>query len=468
MTAKIYVQTNGHIANNAHVEALKVAGCNVVTTSSNAQIPQGYYDHYFYCVETPHEFHQYAKKLTPSLNAKTVFLSTTHFPVRTYGEVNGPTVQWEVVGTQWDGVVVEHIIQKYIAHKNTGTVTKTPGFVNFETPSTASKNFYNEYQKGIMHTAQISASAIVVTGEKGVGKRHITENIVRTYLPDHDFYKVCLEQIGSNAEKVDQVLFGSASESGCLESVGTGFVYIQEAQLLPKATQERLASCLTHKQINHTTLQGEQVAIPLGCHVVISSSEDIEFLARSGKFAPQLLQIAGSGKYEVPHLTSRPEDITSLAEQMIDYLNKVNSANCDGLSDGAIAGLQQYPWPHNTEELYQCMQVVVRPNFAGNVQQHHIPDQFKPRGKTKLNDLLPTSPVPYQLAKKNVMDYFNDYYAHFLLRHTEFNFSAAARLAGMDRSNFRRLFKEYLGDHYSKDTGDDQETTTAPTTKKVA
>ena len=58
------------------------------------------------------------------------------------------------------------------------------------------------------------------------------------------------------------------------------------------------------------------------------------------------------------------------------------------------------------------------------------------RGLGRLTDL------PYSHAKKQALEMFEQAYLEAVLRRTGGNVSEAARQAGLDRSNFRRVLKK--------------------------
>jgi DNA-binding NtrC family response regulator len=56
-------------------------------------------------------------------------------------------------------------------------------------------------------------------------------------------------------------------------------------------------------------------------------------------------------------------------------------------------------------------------------------------------DLTVLADLPYAEAKKRLLAHFDEEYTSGLLKMTSGNMSEAARRAGLDRSNFRRLLK---------------------------
>lgn len=111
------------------------------------------------------------------------------------------------------------------------------------------------------------------------------------------------------------------------------------------------------------------------------------------------------------------------------------------LTPEAPAALRRYRWPGNVRKLENAMERAVLLARDGKVGPAELPAQVS-EGTSRLAaepDVL--SSLPYAQAKQSAMHAFETRYLGALMRKTEGNLSEAARLAGMDRSNFRRLLK---------------------------
>jgi DNA-binding NtrC family response regulator len=127
------------------------------------------------------------------------------------------------------------------------------------------------------------------------------------------------------------------------------------------------------------------------------------------------------------------------------------------LSPRALTALREYPWPGNVRELEHALEhafVLARSEEIGEqdlpfvTATHHSvapPSLIGPTSGTApsfdmaaegLNDL------PYSEAKRRAMLAFDESYVKATLDRADGNVSSAARLAGLDRSNFRRLIKK--------------------------
>jgi DNA-binding NtrC family response regulator len=77
----------------------------------------------------------------------------------------------------------------------------------------------------------------------------------------------------------------------------------------------------------------------------------------------------------------------------------------------------------------------------------HTVAEDEPAVRRSLVPVLETlASLPYAEAKRRLVAHFDELYTGELLRKTGGNMSEAARRAGLDRSNFRRLLKRHKDD----------------------
>ena len=117
------------------------------------------------------------------------------------------------------------------------------------------------------------------------------------------------------------------------------------------------------------------------------------------------------------------------------------------LSADAIAAIRAHSWPGNVRELENAMEracILARTDeiravdfpFARATASSELPTGSPtPAGPTDA-DLLE---LPYAEAKRRSLERFENDYLRALTARAGGNTSEAARLAGLDRSNFRRI-----------------------------
>ena len=151
------------------------------------------------------------------------------------------------------------------------------------------------------------------------------------------------------------------------------------------------------------------------------------------------------------------------------------------LAADAVHALNSYDWPGNVRELEHAIEHAMvlsqrevigasdlpfarhagQPSALRNPAGPFRPEvertavhNGEPREKDAAGGPAPSVPavsaevvdLPYAEAKKRIVASFDDAYTTELLRRTGGNMSEAARRAGLDRSNFRRLLKRSKDD----------------------
>jgi DNA-binding NtrC family response regulator len=140
------------------------------------------------------------------------------------------------------------------------------------------------------------------------------------------------------------------------------------------------------------------------------------------------------------------------------------------LGPDAVRALREYDWPGNVRELEHAIEhamVLAQRDIISAQDLPFVRPSGLPREPStspglgpiaRRQDLEPSRPVvtavglpgdplvelaelPYAEAKKRILGQFDETYTRELLQRASGNMSEAARRAGLDRSNFRRLLK---------------------------
>jgi DNA-binding NtrC family response regulator len=118
----------------------------------------------------------------------------------------------------------------------------------------------------------------------------------------------------------------------------------------------------------------------------------------------------------------------------------------------AIELLCAYRWPGNVRELENAIERAVVLCRGDAIQPTDLPPSITGRTAPVLREV--SSPgddaemltQSYATAKDNALRNFEKRYVDALMRACDSNISAAARKAGMDRSNFKRVLRKYRSD----------------------
>src|SRR5262249_38799709 len=161
-------------------------------------------------------------------------------------------------------------------------------------------------------------------------------------------------------------------------------------------------------------------------------------------------------------LRDRPEDIPLLASHFLKvYAGKLGK-KVSGISPAAMEALTVNRWVGNVRELENVIERAVVLTSNPVIELDDLPPSVRdaPKGGGGGVEIFPRAHLPYAQAKRLAMRAFERRYLSALLEKNNHNISSAARAAGVDRSNFRRLLKQYeVGRHRSggveEDDGDD-------------
>lgn len=210
--------------------------------------------------------------------------------------------------------------------------------------------------RAALKLAHLDASNILLLGESGTGKgflaKFIHKNGRRSKKPFIQINCAALPETLLEAE-----LFGyekgaftgarTGGKAGLFELAQEGTLFLDEIGDLPLPLQAKLLKYLDDFEVMRL---GGLKAIKVDCAVVAATNQDLEKLAREGRFRRDLFYRLNTFTIRIPPLRERPEDIFELANR---FLRKYNRAchRKKKISPAALAALQSYPFPGNVREL---------------------------------------------------------------------------------------------------------------------
>jgi two-component system response regulator HydG len=169
-----------------------------------------------------------------------------------------------------------------------------------------------------------------------------------------------------------------------------------------------------------------------------------------GRFREDLFYRLNVISIALPPLRERREDIALLAYAFLSRYAARTGKKVERLSPEVVCALEAAPWPGNVRELENVIEravVLARgPEITLADLPAHIARPPRPAMPAMVADAAADDDgplMPYALAKKQVVGAFDRQYLSRVLKKTGGNITAAAALAGLDRSNFRRLVKQY-------------------------
>ncbi|MDQ3265923.1 MAG: sigma-54 dependent transcriptional regulator [Myxococcota bacterium] len=301
----------------------------------------------------------------------------------------------------------------------------------------------------LAETVSYSTATVLIQGESGTGKELVARAIhFRSPRKDKPFVAVNCSALTETL--LESELFGhlkgsftgaTVNKKGLFEAADGGTIFLDEIGDIPAATQVRLLRVLQEGEVKRV---GSNDNIKVDVRVIAASNVDLAKAKDTGRFREDLYYRLNVINIALPPLRDRPDDVPLLASHFLKMHAVKMQKKVSGFSARAMEALTCNRWVGNVRELENVIEraVVLTSNELLDVED--LPPGFRegPKGGGEV-DMASLAHLPYAQAKRLAMRAFERRYLSSLLEKSGFNISSAARAAGVDRSNFRRLLKQY-------------------------
>jgi DNA-binding NtrC family response regulator len=330
-----------------------------------------------------------------------------------------------------------------------------------------------------------TSSTVLILGESGTGKELVARAIhQQSHRAKKPFVAVNCGAIPK--ELVESELFGhvrgaftgaQTARTGLFESADGGTILLDEVGDLPIAAQVKLLRVLQEGEIKRV---GADDTKTVDVRVLAATNVDLMDRIRAGQFRRDLYYRLNVIAVELPPLRERDDDVLLLANHYIQKFARSMDRPTRRLAPDTVRALREYQWPGNVRELEHAIEHAMILSQRDIIGPSDLPfhrqvvstlaGHAMPR-ETTLSGVAPAAPMPrasdplavvvgalrgvaspgsvfaelaehaYPEAKRRLLALFDEAYTSALLRRAAGNMSEAARQAGLDRSNFRRLVK---------------------------
>ncbi len=301
----------------------------------------------------------------------------------------------------------------------------------------------------LVETVSYSTATVLIQGESGTGKELVARAIhYRSPRKDKPFVAVNCSALTDTL--LESELFGhmkgsftgaTTNKKGLFEAADGGTIFLDEIGDIPAATQVRLLRVLQEGEVKRV---GANDTLKVDVRVIAATNVDLAKAKDQGKFREDLFYRLNVITVLLPPLRDRPEDIPLLAQHFLKlYVGKVGK-KVTGISPAAMEALTTHRWQGNVRELENAIERAVVLSGSEVIEFDELPADIRnnQRGGGDV-EVFSLAHLPYAQAKKLAMRAFERRYLSALLERSTNNVSMAARAAGVDRSNFRRLLKQY-------------------------
>jgi len=290
--------------------------------------------------------------------------------------------------------------------------------------------------------------AVLIQGESGTGKELVARALHAAGPRNRPFLAINCSAIPETL--IDSELFGHArgaytgattDRAGVFVEADGGALFLDEIGDMPLHVQARLLRVLQEGEVR--PVGSAEVRI-VDVRVIAATHVDLRAAVDTGRFREDLFYRLNVVTLQVPSLRERRDDIPLLAAH---FLRKHCGAGAPTLTPEALDVLVGDPWPGNVRELENALLHAIAFHHGDVIGVESLPQQLRTRDAPG-EDAEPAAADPAHLlplseAKRQVNATFERGYLMKVLERARGSVSEAARLAGIDRTNLRRLLKRY-------------------------
>jgi len=193
------------------------------------------------------------------------------------------------------------------------------------------------------------SSPILITGEIGTGKELIAKTI---HSKCNDSAKSPFISVSCGAfsdEELYALLFGSTSDMGELQAVGSGTLYIRESFRLSERIRSKLFSVIDNREFG-TDSSPDVIKFHGRIISSVTTKTDTE-INSSSRTNDELHYRLNEHELNIPPLSERKEDLPLLAIQEMLRSSRRLGKEMHGISKQLIEQLSEYDFPGNVREL---------------------------------------------------------------------------------------------------------------------
>jgi transcriptional regulator with GAF, ATPase, and Fis domain len=305
-----------------------------------------------------------------------------------------------------------------------------------------------------LRTAAIAAKSdipVLIEGESGSGKELVARAIHRG-SPRGEKRFLSINCAAVPETLLESEMFGhrkgaftGASEErrGLFASADGGTLFLDEVGEMPPELQARLLRVLQSGEVRPV---GGDETFKVDVRIVAATRRCVEEEVKAGRFREDLFFRLNGVRVRVPPLRERKEDIPPLIEH---FLSRHGGEAGPVLTTGARACLLAHDWPGNVRELETVIRRAVLFAEEGRIGVAALPDSVTGgRGETlRLEVRAPTTAAELLAAKRAAKEEaVKELERAFLRRALEAandRPGEAARLTGMNRSQFERMLSKH-------------------------
>lgn len=313
---------------------------------------------------------------------------------------------------------------------------------------------------------------VLITGETGVGK-DLVAHYVHAHSKRHAQPMVIVNCAALPDSLAESELFGhikgafsgaTHERAGRFEVANNGTLFLDEIGELSLLVQSKLLRTLQNGEIQRL---GSDKTHHVNVRIIAASNRNLQKAAEDGTFRMDLYHRLSVFPIHVPALREREKDILLLAGHFLEQNRVRLGLRGIRLSPEASHLLMQYNWPGNVRELEHIISRAALKIVASKINRNEIATlearylDIHPSFNAPDNAIDPANPLSKQSsaltsthatadtatnptlgALKPLLQEFEYTLIKNALEHTQYHWTAAAKILDIDASNLHKLAKK--------------------------
>ena len=237
----------------------------------------------------------------------------------------------------------------------------------------------------LVHKVAKLPATVLILGESGTGKELLARLIHRESGRENaPFVPVNLAAIPK--ELVESTLFGHErgaftgahkQKLGKFELAAGGTLFLDEIGDLELEFQAKLLRAIQEEEVERV---GGSQPIKTDFRLVVATNVDLEKAVREGRFREDLYYRINVIPMKLPPLRERREDLPNLARLFLKRYTLKFHKQIEGITDGALRALKEYPWPGNVRELENLIERLVAVCDTAWIAENDLPFEHQLAG----------------------------------------------------------------------------------------
>ncbi|HKX31284.1 MAG TPA: sigma-54 dependent transcriptional regulator [Blastocatellia bacterium] len=288
------------------------------------------------------------------------------------------------------------------------------------------------------------AEPILILGETGTGKELVAKEIHTLSGRGEPFLPVNCPEI--SPELLSSELFGHEkgaftgaiqTRKGLIAAAGEGTIFLDEIGDLDPAAQAKLLRVIEDRKVRPI---GATRLEPVQARMVFATNRNLEEDCAEGKFRKDLYERLRGFTLELPPLRERRADLPMLFRYFVDGYNQDYDQKLK-IPSNALNCLFGHEWPGNVRELrLMARSAAAHADASGYISTTRLQESMRTRGAARPQHVISFDPV--NDTWRDVLDRTQVAYFRAVLSAAGGNKEAAAKLAGLSRSQFYEKLKE--------------------------